>query len=161
MRTAIIAMALLMSGAAIAQTYNSPPDADTDVGVQPNDVDSEVDADPATTTPTTTDTTTGATTTYGTDTMTTQTIAMAPASGAIVQPSNANPEHDARGIAVISDPAVVPAGFNGIAATAVGGPLADPATGETIDAADDSYPDCSATVTDNCLQAYERGRSPE
>jgi hypothetical protein len=162
-------MALLMSGAAIAQTYpttqTSPPDVDLDanVGVQPDgdlDVDAGIDVDPATTT--TTRTTTGVTsptTTAGADTMRSQTMAMAPASGAIVQPGNADPEHDARGIAVISDPAAVPAGFNGVAATAVGGPLADPATGEA--AADGSYPACSATVTDNCLQAYERGRSPE
>ena len=167
MRTAVIAMALLMSGAAIAQTYPttqaSPPDldVDADVGVQPDgdlDVDADIDVDPATT-----GTTTGVTsptTTAGTDTMTSQTMAMAPASGAIVQPGNAHPEHDARGIAVISDPAAVPAGFNGVTTTAVGGPLADPATGEAI-AADDTYPACSATVTDNCLQAYERGRSPE
>ena len=81
----------------------------------------------------------------------------------IVQPSNANPEHDARGIAVISDPAVVPAGFNGVPATAegMGGPLVDPVTGETTVAADVSYPNCTAEVTDNCLQAYERGRSAE
>ena len=80
----------------------------------------------------------------------------------IVQPSNANPEHDARGIAVISDPAVVPAGFNGVpAAGGMGGPLTDPATGETVVAADDSYPNCTAEITDNCLQAYERGRSSE
>ena len=173
MRTAAVALALLISGAAIAQTQTtvqtSPPDVDVDadVGVQPDgdlDVDADVDLDPATTTTTTTDTTTGMTTTtssYGTDTTATRTIAMAPASGAIVQPSNADPEHDARGIAVISAPAVVPAGFNGVTTTAVGGPLADPATGETIDAADDSYPACSATVTDNCVQTYERGRSPE
>ena len=79
----------------------------------------------------------------------------------IVQPSNANPEHDARGIAVISDPAVVPAGFNGVAATAMGGPLVDPVSGETVVAADDAYPNCTAEVTDNCLQAYERGRGSE
>ena len=70
-----------------------------------------------------------------------------------VAPDNSNPEHDARGIAVISDPAVVPPGFNGTVAAAVGGPL-EPVG---IDA---SYPPCSRTVTDNCLQTYERGRSP-
>lgn len=79
----------------------------------------------------------------------------------VVQPSNANPEHDARGIAVISDPAVVPAGFNGIADTGMGGPLVDPATGKTVVASDDSYPNCTAEITDNCLQAYERGRGSE
>jgi hypothetical protein len=160
-----------MSGAAVAQTYTTqttPPDVDVDadVGIQPDgdlDVDADVDVDPGMTTTTTT--------AYGSDpahtthpagtTTSTTTIAMAPASGSIVQPGNENPEHDARGIAVISDPAVVPAGFNGVAGTAQGGPLADPATGEAIDAADDSYPACSATVTDNCLQTYERGRSPQ
>ena len=89
-------------------------------------------------------------------TTTTTTYAMAPASGRIVQPSNENPERDARGIAVISDPAVVPDGFNG-SGTGMGGPLIDPATGKTIDAADDSYPPCTAAVTDNCIQLYERG----
>lgn len=70
-----------------------------------------------------------------------------------VMPSNANPEHDARGIAVISDPAYVPAGFNGVPATAMGGPL-EP-LGD-----DASYPPCTASVTDNCLQTYEVGSNP-
>jgi hypothetical protein len=82
---------------------------------------------------------------------------MPAASGAVVAPSNANPEHDARGIAVISDPAAVPAGWNGITSGAMGGPLVDPVTGATVNA-DTSYPACTATVTDNCLQTYERGR---
>ena len=50
-------------------------------------------------------------------------------------------------------------GWNGVTGSAVGGPMVDPATGETIAAADADYPACSATVTDNCLQTYERGRS--
>jgi hypothetical protein len=78
------------------------------------------------------------------------------ASAAIVLPSNGAPERDARGIAVISDPAVAPAGWNGLAATAMGGPELDPATGEP--AAARTYPACTATVTDNCLQTYEKGR---
>jgi hypothetical protein len=69
------------------------------------------------------------------------------ASGSVVQPSNADPEHDARGIAVISDPAFVPPGYNGTAG-AVGGP--DEGAGE-------SYPACTAEVTDNCIQLYESG----
>lgn len=69
-------------------------------------------------------------------------------SPAVVQPSNANPEHDARGIPVISDAAFVPPGFNGIGG-AVGGP--------DEGGADESYPACTATVTDNCIQLYERG----
>jgi hypothetical protein len=91
------------------------------------------------------------------DTTATTTLAMAPASGKIVQPSNADPEHDARGIAVISDAAVVPDGYNGVSGTGMGGPLVDPATGETVERADNSYPACTATVTDNCIQLYERG----
>ena len=55
--------------------------------------------------------------------------------------------------AVISDPASVPPGYNGTAATAMGGPL-EPVAG-------DEYPACSRTITDNCLQTYERGRSPQ
>jgi hypothetical protein len=73
---------------------------------------------------------------------------VAPASGAVVEPSNANPEHDARGIAVISDPAFVPSGYNGTGG-AMGGPI------EGGD--NESYPACTATVTDNCIQTYERG----
>ena len=69
--------------------------------------------------------------------------------GQTVQPCNDNPERDARGIAVLSDPAFVPAGWNGTAGSAMGGPV------ETSD----SYPACSATVTDNCTQTYERNRS--
>jgi hypothetical protein len=79
---------------------------------------------------------------------------MPAASGALVQPGNADPERDARGIAVISDPATVPAGWNGTAAgAAMGGPELDAVTGETI--APDAYPACTAAVTDNCLQDYE------
>ena len=155
MKTAAFAIALLMSGAAFAQTVTQPDvDVDADVGIQPDgdlDVDADVDVDTKTTTTTTT------TTTHSGMTHTMASTAT-PASGQIVQPSNADPEHDARGIAVISEAAVVPAGWNGVQGTAVGGPLVDPATGETFAAADAAYPACSATVTDNCVQAYERGR---
>lgn len=184
MKTAAFAIALLLSGAAFAQTTTTTtePAADVDVGVQP-DGDPDVDLDVGTKTKTTThnadgtvvtsttdnvgddegttqtEVTTGTATT-GTTTTDTMTVAtaMPPASGAVVQPSNADPEHDARGIAVISDPAVVPSGFNGTTGTGVGGPMVDPATGATVTGADASYPACTRTVTDNCLQTYERGR---
>jgi hypothetical protein len=91
---------------------------------------------------------------------------MAPASGQIVAPSNADPEHDARGIAVISASAVVPPGFNGTPAplTGTGGPLVDPADGSAVAPSeattpDATYPACTREVTDNCLQTYERGRT--
>jgi hypothetical protein len=159
MKTAALAIALLMGGAAIAQTSTQPTtqpdvDVDADVGVQPDgDLDVDADVDVGTKT---TSATTGATS----DSMTPSTSMASDigAGGHIVQPSNAAPERDARGIAVISDPAVSPPGWNGAAGTGMGGPLMDPATGTAMNPADASYPACSATVTDNCVQTYERGR---
>ena len=84
-------------------------------------------------------------------------LASADAGAAIVQPSNADPELDARGIPVISAAAVVPPGWNGLAAgAAMGGPELDAVTGEP--AAPTDYPACTADVTDKCLQTYEVGR---
>ncbi|HYD38605.1 MAG TPA: hypothetical protein VEA60_13395 [Allosphingosinicella sp.] len=78
------------------------------------------------------------------------------AGGMVVQPSNADPERDARGIPVISAAAVVPAGWNGTAAgAAMGGPELDPVTGEPL--APEAYPACTASVTDKCRQTYEKG----
>ena len=174
MRTAAFAIALLLSGAAYAQTTTTTqPDVDVDVGVQP-DGDPDVALDVGTKTKTTTHHADGSHTTVSSSTANapgdapnvatsapgTMTVAttMPAASGQVVAPSNANPEHDARGIAVISDPAVVPAGFNGTTGTGVGGPMVDPATGTTMTGADASHPPCSKTVTDNCVQTYEKGR---
>ena len=75
----------------------------------------------------------------------------------VVQPSNAAPERDARGIAVISAPAVVPIGYNGTTGEAMGGPLLDPTTGQAVDTSTTMKP-CTRSVTDHCLQTYERGR---
>ena len=154
MRSLALTIALLVSGSAIAQTTT---DADLDASVDTSvETDSLSDADTTVHTGMTSDTAV----TAETDTISSPVpVSVAPASAAIVQPSNADPERDARGIAVISAAAVVPAGFNGISGTAVGGPLVDPATGETVDSSSDSYPACTATLTDNCLQTYERGRS--
>lgn len=88
------------------------------------------------------------TTTHHTTTATSQTS----------QPSNAAPERDARGIPVISDPASVPAGFN--APPGMGGPMVDASAPPTPQPATENYPACSRTVTDNCVQTYERGRRP-
>lgn len=181
MRTAAFAIALLLSGAAFAQsttTTTTEPAADVDVGTQP-DGDLDVDLDVGTKTKTTTHHADGTVVTSTTDnvgddegttktevttgtTMTTGTTVVAtnvtPPMNPVVQPSNADPEHDARGIPVISDPAVVPAGFNGTTGAGVGGPLVDPASGATVTGAETSHPPCTATVTDNCVQTYERGR---
>ena len=80
--------------------------------------------------------------------------------GEVALPSNASPELDARGIVVISDAAAVPAGYNGTPAplNGMGGPLVDPVTGEPATTPDASYPACTRTVTDNCVQTYERRR---
>ena len=87
---------------------------------------------------------------------TTMTVA---STGQVAMPSNAAPERDARGIAVISDPATVPAGYNGTpdALNGTGGPLLD-ANGEPATTPDAAYPACTRTVTDNCVQTYERHR---
>jgi len=89
------------------------------------------------------------TTSYQTTTTTT-------ATGQVSQPSNANPERDARGIPVISDPATVPAGFNN--PPGMGGPIVDASMPPAPQPATENYPACSRTVTDNCVQTYERGR---
>ncbi|MFC7497747.1 hypothetical protein ACFQRC_00745 [Enterovirga sp. GCM10030262] len=157
MRTTVFAIAILMSGAAFAQTADTELDVDADVGIQADgdlDVDADVDVQPdedAYVTPSDVAATTDPTMVAAMD--------VTPTTSPVVQPSNADPEHDARGIAVISAPALVPPGWNGMVVTAVGGPLVDPTTGESTEGADATYPACSASVTDNCLQAYERGRS--
>ena len=87
---------------------------------------------------------------------TTMTVA---STGQVAMPSNAAPERDARGIAVISDPATVPAGYNGTpdTLTGTGGPLLD-ANGAPATTPNASYPACTRAVTDNCVQTYERHR---
>jgi hypothetical protein len=138
MKVTAFALALMLSGAAVAQTTTDPDlNTEANVSAQTGTVDHSTHVSSQT----------GTASTWSANTM-----------SQVVQPSNASPERDARGIAVISDAATVPAGWNGLAGTAMGGPLVDPATGKTMSSAD-SYPACSATVTDNCLQTYERGRA--
>ncbi len=144
MKTVLIAVALLSGTAALAQSdiYTPPADPVTPVDATMSDTTTPDPVTAETTAPT---------------------MTMVP-TGQTALPSNAAPEHDARGIAVISDAAAVPAGYNGTPGTLVGtgGPLVDPAdtaaTGEPATTPDASYPACTRTVTDNCLQTYERGR---
>ena len=140
MKAAAFTIALLMSGATFAQTA---------------DIDMPYDGDGIVTTAYETEEATD--TAIQTADATIGTADVAVASTMVSQPSNASPERDARGIAVISDPATVPAGWNGTAAAAaaMGGPELD-ASGEPV--APETYPACTATVTDNCLQTYEKGR---
>ena len=189
MRATAMAIALLLSGTAIAQTTNdmtstkptgtsstnsqsssmgTPADAtpptDTSDADMNNDVNTTGDTGTSTTTSTTssgtisTDAGPTGTMTSGTATMGTgMQTGMGPASSQMVQPGNSDMERDARGIAVKSDPAMVPTGWNGVSGTGMGGPLVDASTGQS--GAETSYPACSATVTDNCVQTYERGRA--
>lgn len=78
--------------------------------------------------------------------------------GAVVQPSNANPRRDARGVRVISAPAMVPGGYNGTQSTGMGGPMVDPNTGQAVSDTGSARA-CTRTVTDHCLQTYERHRA--
>ena len=76
-------------------------------------------------------------------------------------PGNQNVERDARGIPVVSDPAEVPAGANQAAPIPPGAvfqPNPNQAAVFTPRPATEDYPACSRTVTDNCVQTYERGR---
>ena len=81
-----------------------------------------------------------------------------------VAPSNANPETDARGVTVVSAPAEVPQGANQSATIAPGSVFTpNPNQGQvfTPRPSTETYPACSRTVTDNCVQGYVRGsRSP-
>lgn len=129
MKSVLFAAALLMSGAALAQETDTTEATDTTVTTEATTVTT---AAPMTATPTT------------------------------VAPSNVAPERDARGIAVISDPAMVPAGVNNQAAFVPPGaqvvPNPNQAAAFQTQASTDSYPACSKTVTDNCVQTYERPR---
>ena len=81
----------------------------------------------------------------------------------VAAPGNSAPERDARGIPVVSDPAEVPAGANQAAAIPAGAvftPNPNQAQVFTPRPATEEYPACSRTVTDNCVQSYERGRAP-
>ncbi|MEA3016061.1 MAG: hypothetical protein QOI38_783 [Sphingomonadales bacterium] len=137
MRSVLFGAALLLGTAAIAQP---PADDTTD------------DTTMTTTTDTTTEMSQPASTT--TTTSTTMQTTGGVNGGGMVAPGNTRPATDARGIPVISAPAVAPQGWNG------NGPPA-PASGPapSMGAATD-LPPCSRTVTDRCVQTYERGRAP-
>ncbi|HEX8655853.1 MAG TPA: hypothetical protein VF693_11605 [Allosphingosinicella sp.] len=139
MKTVLFGAALLLGTAAIAQP---PADDTTD--------------DTTMTTTSTTDTTTEMSQPASTTTTTNTTMPATGTSsgGGTVAPGNTNPETDARGIPVISAPAVAPQGWNGNGPPApAGGPA--PSMGAATD-----LPPCSRTVTDRCVQTYERGRAP-
>jgi hypothetical protein len=75
-----------------------------------------------------------------------------------VAPDNSAPERDARGIAVVSDPASAPAGYNQPPQTVPAGTPAPTVAAPTPTSAG-PLPPCTRTVTDRCTQTYERGRA--
>jgi hypothetical protein len=83
-------------------------------------------------------------------------------SGQTAAPGNNNPETDARGIPVISAPAEVPAGANQAVAAAPGTPIVPAPNQQAVFSTrqgSESYPPCTAEVTDNCVQTYEGRRT--
>lgn len=150
MRTILFATALLAGTAALAQdvtpTTSAEPETNVPAETTPDAQAGMTDAMPATT-----------------DAMTPTVATAAPAlpsTGSVQAPGNTDPQRDARGIAVLSDPANVPAGYNGTGATGVGGPAVDSADAAAT-TSDASHPPCTREVTDNCVQTYERRRSPQ
>ena len=80
-----------------------------------------------------------------------------------VTPGNDSPERDARGIPVVSDPATAPPGTNQVVSVPSGTqtvPAPNQQAAFATRPADQEYPACSRTVTDNCVQTYERGSRP-
>jgi len=88
---------------------------------------------------------------------TAQTAPADPAAGQTVAAGNSAPERDARGIAVVSDPATAPAGANAPAPTGPAVPAPNQAAAFATQPSTGEKPPCSRTVTDNCTQTYERG----
>lgn len=82
-----------------------------------------------------------------------------PATATTVEPGNNNPAHDAHGVPVISAPATAPAGANEPPAPGV---AAVPSPNQVMvfaaQPATTAYPPCSKTVTDHCVQTYDRKR---
>lgn len=80
--------------------------------------------------------------------------------GTTVAPGNSAPERDARGIPVVSDPASAPTGANQPVSAPAGARIVPAENQAAVFATQPStkeYPVCSRTVTDGCVQAYERG----
>jgi hypothetical protein len=79
------------------------------------------------------------------------------AGGQTVEPSNAAPKRDARGVPVISAPATSPAGWNQPPGTPGAAPANQPAATQGNAG---PLPPCTRKVTDNCTQTYERSHGP-
>jgi hypothetical protein len=73
------------------------------------------------------------------------------------------PERDARGIPVISAPAMVPQGANQMTPVPPGAQVTANPNQAAVFATQPStkeYPPCTREMTDGCVQTYERARAP-
>ena len=165
MKSLIFAAALGISSVALAQTTGTT--GTTDTGTEETTEGQTTGTEGTTQT---TGTGTMSTDTSAAGTMTTTTDATASGSmsagggmsggGGTVAPGNANPERDARGIAVVSDAATAPAGANASVQVQPGARVvASPnqAAAFQTQPSSENYQACTRTITDNCVQTYERG----
>lgn len=76
-----------------------------------------------------------------------------------VAPGNTEPKRDARGIPVVSDPATAPPGVNAPPPPGPAVPAPNQAAAFQTQPSTETYPPCTATVTDNCVQTYEGRRT--
>ncbi len=155
MRSLIFAAALGISSVALAQTTDDTQTTGTEETTEGQTTGTE-----GTTTGTTTSTTTTTTDTGGTMATSTMSAGGMSGGGGTVAPGNTNPEEDARGIPVVSDPATAPAGANASVQVVPGARVvasANQAAAFQTQPSSENYQACSRTVTDNCVQTYERG----
>ncbi len=137
MKFIMLTAALMLGGAAVAQTMEDEPAAMSET--------------PTETMPTEPMPAPDATTSVPPPPMTTMPPQM-------VAPGNTSPETDARGIRVVSDAAMAPAGYNQPAQMVPAGtPMRTVAAATPTSAG--PLPPCTRTVTDRCTQTYERGRA--
>jgi hypothetical protein len=135
MKLIMMAAALMLGGAAVAQTTED--DTETTTTTTTTTAPAEAEAPMTTAMP------------------------MSSSTGQTVAPDNSAPERDARGIPVVSAPAVAPAGFYQPAQMVPAG-TAPPAVAAAPAASMGTagpLPPCTRTVTDHCTQTYERGRA--
>ncbi len=78
----------------------------------------------------------------------------APEPGGPAVSADARPERDARGIPVVSESAMAPAGANQTSGSNPGSAVF------ASRPSDKTYKACTRQVTDGCVQTYERGREP-
>ncbi len=159
MRKLIFAAMLGASSIAMAQNTADPQDTTTQQ-TQTTEEDTTEATQTETTTSQSMQTSPPDTATPTSGTMSTG-ASMSAGAGMTVAPGNQAPERDARGIPVVSDPATAPAGTNQMTPVPPGAQVQLGGSGAfATQAGTDNYPACSKTVTDNCVQNYERGARP-